>query len=186
MDTKRSQPSAYWALVEPIWDSVDIYGEPDAFLRQYAAVRPVQAAHLFAAHWCQSEVYNGGFEQFFCNPTGVLAPEALEAFRLIGLSEWAESLEEAMRFFGDPYPRDDAVRQQILARAIRAKRKPRETFALQDARCYEWNKREPNGFTRLADIYAQTGVARGEDGTRRGSHSIPGTTTAETLKSRPS
>ena len=92
----------------------------------------------------------------------MLAPEALEAFRLIGLREWAKGLEEAMRFFSDPYPRDNAARQQVLARAIKAKRKPGETFAAQDARCYEWNKREPNGFTRLADAYAKAVVALGE------------------------
>ncbi|WP_369973953.1 DUF4375 domain-containing protein [Polaromonas sp. SP1] len=31
--------------------------------------------HLFAVHWCQSEICNGGFMQFFANSTGVLAPE---------------------------------------------------------------------------------------------------------------
>jgi len=154
MNTKRTQPPAYWTLVEPIWDSVDIYGEPDAFLRQYAAVRPIEAAHLFAAHWCQSEVCNGGFEQFFYNPTGVLAPEALEAFRLIGLREWAECLEEAMRFFGDPYPRDNEARQRALAQAIKAKRSPRATFIAEDTRVYKWNKRYPGDFNRLANGYA--------------------------------
>lgn len=163
MSPARHQPPAYWALVEPVWDSIDIYGGPDAFLRQYAAVRPIEAAHLFAAHWCQSEVCNGGFAQFFYNPTGVLAPEALEAFRLIGLHEWADSLQEAMRPFGTPYPRDNAARQHVLDQKIKAKRKPGETFAAQDERCYRWNSKEPNGFARLADAYARTVAGRGED-----------------------
>jgi hypothetical protein len=66
---------AYWALVEPYWDGVDIYEGPGRFLDDFKAV-PARSAHLLAAHWCQSEVINGGFDQFFYNSTGVLAPDS--------------------------------------------------------------------------------------------------------------
>ena len=44
------------------------------------------------------------------NPTGVLAPEAVEALRAIGFAEASGLIERAMAFFGSPYPRDQEVR----------------------------------------------------------------------------
>jgi Domain of unknown function (DUF4375) len=103
----------YGRLIEPIWETINIYDGPEIFLAQFGVLRP-EIGHLFAAQWCESEVCNGGFHQFFYNSTGVLAPEALAAFRAIGLHEWAEILDEAMRFFGEPYPRDQEQRQKLL------------------------------------------------------------------------
>ena len=104
----------YGRLVRPVWGRISIYDRPEVFLRQYRQVRP-EVGHLFAAHWCQSEVRNGGFRQFFGNSTGVLAPEAVEGFRAIGLPECAELLAEAMRYFGVPYPRERVERQTRLS-----------------------------------------------------------------------
>ena len=67
----------YWSLVEPISDKIEIYEGPEEFACAFAGV-PRPAGLLFAAHFCQSEVCNGGFDQFFSNSTGVLAPEAIE------------------------------------------------------------------------------------------------------------
>jgi hypothetical protein len=116
--------SEYGRLIEPIWNSISIYDGPHAFLKQFGTVRP-EVGHLFAAHWCQSEVCNGGFHQFFYNDTGVLAPEALAGFRAIGLHDWAEILNEAMRFFGKRYPRDRRKRQKQLDRVPRILLLPR-------------------------------------------------------------
>jgi Domain of unknown function (DUF4375) len=69
---------------------------------------------LFAAHFCQSEIVNGGFSQFFFNSTGVLAPEAIEGFKAIGQVSVAESVQEACALFGDPYPRDRPLRHSKL------------------------------------------------------------------------
>lgn len=153
MDRRNRQPPAYWSLVEPVWDEISIYDGPKVFKRQFAGARP-EAALLFAAHWCQSEVNNGGFEQFFSNPTGVLAPEALDAFGTIGLDEWAAILEDAMRFFGDAYPRDQRVRERKLARPRGVAREQWRPFSAHDERFYDWSRREPGGFERLADAYA--------------------------------
>src|SRR4051794_27697626 len=95
---------SYWRLVGPIWHSVSIYDGPETFLRQYRRL-PREVGHLFAAHWCMSEVCNGGFHQFFGNSTGVLAPEAVEGIRAMGLTVWADILAAAMQLFGTPYPR---------------------------------------------------------------------------------
>jgi hypothetical protein len=104
----------YWQIVSPYWDQVDIYSSGDVFLRTFANV-PEPAGHLLALHWCQSEVCNGGFHQFFINSTGVLAPEAVRGFRAINMSAIAEILERAMVVFGTPYPRAREMRHQFLS-----------------------------------------------------------------------
>jgi hypothetical protein len=90
----------YWDAVEPIWDVINIYGGPDVFLATFAKVpRPVGIC--YAAHFCLSEVHNGGWLQFFLNSTGVLAPEAVEGFEAIGMPKLAATAREAMSLAGD-------------------------------------------------------------------------------------
>src|SRR5215204_4513255 len=86
----------YWALVEPEWMRLNLSWDdgPQEFIRQFQ-VTPIKASHLYAAHWCQSEVCNGGFHQFFYNTTGILAPESLNGFEAIGLRDWCETLRTA-------------------------------------------------------------------------------------------
>ena len=102
MAKARHAPFSYWSLVEPVWLPLNRSWDdgPEEFVRRFRSIRP-EIAHLYAAHWCQSEVCNGGLHQFFSNTTGLLAPEALEGFRAIGASEWAEILAEAMKVFHD-------------------------------------------------------------------------------------
>lgn len=138
MGNAEQQPGdRYWSLVEPVWGSISFYDGPDAFLRQYQAVRQ-EVGHLFAAHWCQSEVCNGGLHQFFSNSTGVLAPEALAGFRAIGLTEWANILAEAMQFFGSAYPRERLDRLVLLPKRQGQRRKEWDPFCHLDHRFYEW------------------------------------------------
>ncbi len=59
---------------------------------------------------------NGGLGQFFSNSTGVLAPEAAEAFTIIGMPKCADALFNAMKFFGETYPRDRAVREEYFSK----------------------------------------------------------------------
>jgi hypothetical protein len=66
----------YWDVVGALWDVIDIYEGPAIFRKTYNSV-PREAGLMFAAHYCQSEVCSGGFEQLFWDPTGVLAPEAV-------------------------------------------------------------------------------------------------------------
>ncbi len=70
---------------------------------------------MAAAHLALIEFGNGGLCQFFLNSTGVVAPEALAAFRRMGLSTVADALEEAMQVFGSDYPRNSDARAAVLA-----------------------------------------------------------------------
>ena len=150
--TTDSDEDSYWELVEPYWEAVDIYGDPDEFLATYSLV-PRPNALLLAAHWCQSEVCNGGFHQFFTNSTGVLAPEALEGFETIGRSDLAKLLREAMAYFGPSFPRDQESRCVALEKLQGDRREDWDPFFGNDNAFYECLARET--FETAADRYAR-------------------------------
>lgn len=106
---------SYWQLVEPIFSEIDIYHDEAAFAVSTASIsRGVLL--LYATHFCLSEIYNGGFLQFFWNSTGMIAPEATEGFRTIGMPKLASLLETAATRLGSPYPRDRDTRwDELLA-----------------------------------------------------------------------
>ncbi len=153
---------SYWRLVKPIWYSVSIYDGPETFLRQFGQLRP-EVGHLFAATWFESEVCNGGLYQFFGNSTGVLAPEALEGLRAIGLPEWVEILAKARHFFGTAYPRDRTERRRLLP-------KPRAGSGGNGTRFMTWM----SGSLHYCALTRIAGVARRMLTPRESAHSNTG------------
>ena len=147
MTPPDDQNSHYWNAIEPIWDRVNIYDGPEQFLSTFRSIRP-ELGFLYAAHFCQSEVRNGGFRQFFSNSTGVLAPEAIEGLRAIGLSALAEVVAEAVAIFDLPYPRDRETRDGVLSKL------PKDTFESLDTRFFQLVGAEHGGFERAATGYA--------------------------------
>jgi hypothetical protein len=137
----------YWATVEPVWDLIDIYDGPQKFVQTFDSA-PKASRLLFAAHFCQSEVCNGGFDQFFWNSTGVLAPEAVEGFQEIGQTQIAGLVLKAMKLFGDDYPRDRAERQLRLTEVSKS------SLDSLDQMFYALIESEAGGFTAAADRYA--------------------------------
>jgi hypothetical protein len=146
--------AAAWSLIQPHWDAVSIYDGPIAFLQEFGQL-PVPARHLFAVWWCDSEVCNGGFHQFFSNPTGVLAPEALEGFRQVGLTECADLAEAAIGQFVEPYPRDGEARDAALQALERPgeQREQWDPFCDLDDRYYE--AKERSRFYERLDEFAR-------------------------------
>jgi hypothetical protein len=153
MDTRGPRPGArevdlmpagklYWTAVEPIWKKVSIYDGPEKFLKQFKAVTPAQG-HLLAAHWCLSEVFNGGFDQFFFNSTGVLAPESAAGFEFLGLKEPADLVRRAMSWLGTEYPRDRAKRQDLMDSAPKRKKAGGKAVSLAtlSKKLYAWDKK---------------------------------------------
>jgi hypothetical protein len=145
----------YWALVEPHWlplnEAWDL--SVDEFLARLHRLPP-RVADLYAAHWCQSEVRNGGFFQFFFNTTGLLAPEAVKGFRAIGSLEWAALLSEAMNYFGTPYPRDRIARLDLLPENDDGELESSGPFAELDDRFFSSVDAQPNRWEESADLYA--------------------------------
>jgi uncharacterized protein DUF4375 len=130
------ESAGYWSALEPFCGQVNIYDGPELFLATYRGLPEIQRV-LYAAHYCESEVSNGGLHQFFFNDTGVLAPEALEAFRILRLEASSHILAEAMSFFGDVYPRDRATRVERLAGIVGEEREDWDPFFQLDDRFYE-------------------------------------------------
>jgi hypothetical protein len=157
MSERAQHGELYWSFVDPVWGLVNIYDGPEVFIAQFAKLSEIRQ-HLFAAHWCQSEVRNGGLHQFFSNDTGVLAPEAVQGFRAIGLDACADVVERAMQFFGSAYPRARDIRERALDALELRDPEKWDPFTELDALFLEGI--EDDGFEKAADSYAATaGVA---------------------------
>lgn len=85
-----------WVAIEPLWNAISFVGGWRATSKVFRDATAGQIG-LFSLDWCQKEVRNGGFAQFFENSTGMLAPEALQGFKMIGATSYAKLLEEAIR-----------------------------------------------------------------------------------------
>ena len=144
----------YWALVEPHWDRISIYDGEHVFLREFNNT-PERARHLFAAHWCVSEVSNGGFHQFFSNGTGVLAPEAAGGFDAIGLPKLAGVVRRASAYFGIPYVRDQQARNDLLDQYEREHKEDWNPFEQLDDEFFDLITTECGGWETAADGYAE-------------------------------
>jgi hypothetical protein len=139
--------SGYWDLVAPVWHEINIYDGPEIFLETFSKA-PIRSGLLFAAHFCQSEVCNGGFDQFFFNSAGVLAPEAVRGFRAIGQNQVANLVESAMQRLGREYERDRELRQGLLEGCEDM------GFDDLDQQFFRLVEEEAGGFETAADTYA--------------------------------
>lgn len=111
----------YWPIIEPDFDRVSIYDGPDRFLADIKGT-PEWRVNLLAVHWCDSEVCNGGFDQFFFNNTSVLAPEAVLGYRAIARPDLADLLQQAMERLRPTFSRDRRARQRALKGGLFRKR----------------------------------------------------------------
>lgn len=154
----RNAEVDYWSLVEPVWLRLNHSWDagPEEFARLFRSVRP-EIGHLYAAHWCQSEVRNGGLHQFFSNTTGLLAPEAMDGFRAIGAEDWGKILAQAMTHFGATYPRDRYDREEFLPMRQRCPREEWDPFYQLDVRFFDW----ADNWEDTANAYAEQVVAGG-------------------------
>jgi hypothetical protein len=112
--TDPSDPAQVaWDVIEPLWDELETPYQPDERLRTTAT--PGQRA-LYALHWTNSEVCNGGFHQYFTNSTGMLTPDALFGARLVRATEYATTIERAASIFGPEVPSVHEERRAHLQR----------------------------------------------------------------------
>jgi hypothetical protein len=145
-----------WPVSDVPSRSISIHDGAGKFLRDFAAADVVRGT-IFAAYWWQAEVLNGGLSQFFGNSAGVLAPEAVEACRRLGLALLASRLQHAMEWFGSPYPRDRALRQDRLeAFALRQEADP---FEAMDDEIVKLIYEESGGLEAAASAYVRQRAA---------------------------
>ena len=107
---------SYTDFIQEVWDQVNIYDSVEQFEASIGAV-PRPKLLIYATNFCLSEVYNGGFLQLFFNSTGILTPEAIAGFDLIGMPKLAETFAKASSVLGLPFPRDRDERQSSMIRA---------------------------------------------------------------------
>jgi hypothetical protein len=88
-----------WKVVDSVLEFV---GEPGPTEDDYALVRqaPRSAQFFWAIHLLESEVNNGGFEQYFWNSSCTLVEVALEAYLAIGADGYAQLVQEALEAMG--------------------------------------------------------------------------------------
>ncbi|MGB7281266.1 MAG: DMP19 family protein [Candidatus Acidiferrum sp.] len=104
----------FWAVVKPMWNDLDFYGHPRKANEFFEKASASQGA-MIAIWWCRSEVCNGGFDQFFWNSTGMIWPQALNGFRLVGADSYAALLADALKMFpGSIAPLNRNERDQAL------------------------------------------------------------------------
>ena len=155
MSNSDSPGALYWSLIEPVWATLNESWDsgPKPFLELLNSL-PRKIRYLYAGHWCQSEVCNGGLEQFFSNSSGILAPEARDAFHDMKLAEWSDTLHHALAFFGPDYPRDRDERVAMISGWPRRNREHSDPFYDLDEQFYGWLHAESDRWERAADHYA--------------------------------
>jgi len=112
LDGERSD--LHWPVLQPMWHQLRTPYEPDPRLQQ---ATPGQRA-VYALYWLGSETSNGGLHQYFWNPAGMLADEAVQGARRLGLDTYADLLGQAITTVFDraSVPQDQRSRQHALDR----------------------------------------------------------------------
>ena len=95
-----------WRVIAPAYDAVSLDDGAEAVARDLERLTAGQRA-LLAVHWCVSETLNGGFDQFFTNPSGLLFDEALTGFGRIGVPQGASILRAARKLLASRPPEAD-------------------------------------------------------------------------------
>jgi hypothetical protein len=91
-------------LVQRVVRSVlEFVGDVGAAEDDYELVRlsPKSAQFFWAMRLLESEVNNGGFEQYFWNSSCTLVDVALEAYRAIGADGYAQLVQKAQDIMGN-------------------------------------------------------------------------------------
>lgn len=102
-----------WDPLGRIWDDQP-YADGEEFTEWFNRLTKAEQV-LFPTHWLCTEVYNGGFHQYFTNSTGHHAPEAIFGFCELGLHDIADIVRQTVAVFGEVFPRKRAEREEFLA-----------------------------------------------------------------------
>ncbi len=111
---RKRHTTNYWDVIEEAFDMVDHCDGVRKYLKQIKHCPP-HIRHLYAAHWCHYEIFNGGIDQLFQNPGGMVAPEGVVGLIAIGMPKSAAVLQRAMSRFGPRYPRSEMLRDRKWA-----------------------------------------------------------------------
>jgi len=94
-------------------DDIDIYHDYKTYCKSMERFSKEQC-YIFAIQWYETEVNNGGHNQFLSNPTGIVWKEALEGLKEIGALQLAENLRAVCSKFKSGPPFDRNIRESEL------------------------------------------------------------------------
>lgn len=102
-----------WELIQPLWYTVSIYDGLDVYNQDLKPFSDAQRK-ILALFWYDSEVCNGGHDQFFFNSAGIVWKDAIECMRMIGADQYANNFQKAIDLFGGSIPFDRNERNTAL------------------------------------------------------------------------
>ncbi len=102
----------FWAVVDILIQRVNTF-DVKMFDQEITELSPFER-HLLCAFSVDSEICNGGFAGCFGNSTGICTPLAIEGLRAFGRDDLAGIVAEAMVVCGDPFPRDEDERWDVV------------------------------------------------------------------------
>lgn len=82
------------AVIEPLWESVDIYNSYEDYEKCLVPFNLQQRA-VFSIMWLIGETFNGGLYQFYTNATGIVWEDAMNGFELIGMNDASQVIKES-------------------------------------------------------------------------------------------
>jgi hypothetical protein len=88
-------------IIDPVWWLASFYDDKATYERSLSRFSSPQRL-VWAISWYQSEVFNGGHDQFFDNSTGMVWADALAGLKAIGAKPVESVLAEAVSRFGEP------------------------------------------------------------------------------------
>lgn len=109
----ENQQNGIFEIIEPLWWSVSIYDSEEKYYSDLEKFT-VEQKYIFAIVWYSSEVNNGGHTQFYDNSTGIVAQDALEGYKRIGLIDNYKILKESIARMGGKVFKDREKRQKQL------------------------------------------------------------------------
>ena len=113
-DVRRSAGEGdLWVVLEPMHWKGNFYEDAALYERSLAEFTVFQRM-LFAMNWMESEVCNGGFDQFLGNSTGMVWADACAGFTAIGDQCTVDILDVVRTWYGAEPPKDRKARQQRL------------------------------------------------------------------------
>jgi hypothetical protein len=146
--------TSYRELVDPLYETLVTWETADLYVERMRGIRE-DLALLFGAHLAYWEIGNGGFTQFFWNSSGIVAPEAVRGFRMLGMPRSADIVERAMLHLGHPFPRDWDARQMMFDEGEEPfGGKQDEVLVSLAAEMFPLVEEEAGGFEAAADRYA--------------------------------
>ena len=141
----------WWSVIENLYWRADLSRgrkRLEATLRQATAGQRA----LLAIHWWQSEMDNGGFHQFFWNPSGLLIDDVLSGLARVEAQPHAGLLRRALALFPGGRP-PAASRLQRTLDAI-----PPRRFAALDGEFQRLCGRRPTRLDGLCARYVRSNL----------------------------